>query len=335
MIMLKDKYQRKLNYLRVSLTDKCNLRCRYCIPPSGVDLLAHDEVLRNEEFIYFIGLFAEMGVRKIRFTGGEPLVRKGFLHIIEKTRERFPELELCLTTNGTLLESSLERLRALGVRKINISLDTLVRERYRLITGRDEIGSVLSSIERALEYDYFKVKINAVLFRETLEELGSLVGFASTRDLVLRFIERMPFLGEEEHQHFVPAAELEAGLSRLGELRRDGKTDTSVAIMYELHGAGERPVRIGIIPPMTNKFCSHCNRLRLTCDGRLKTCLYSQKEYDLKAPYRQDMGDAAIREIILGAVNEKPREHNIDCVEYGSQGCASVLSIRSMSKIGG
>lgn len=332
---MKDKYLRKIDYLRVSLTDKCNLRCSYCIPPSGVEMLEHDEVLRNEEFIHFIGIFAGLGVRKIRFTGGEPLVRKGFIEILKKTREQFPGLDLCLTTNGTLLESSLEQLRALEVRKINISLDTLDRERYRRITGRDERDSVLSAIERALGFDYFKIKINAVLFRETLAELGRLVDYASSRDLALRFIERMPFLGEDGKQDFVSAAELEKALGGFGHLKRDTESDTSVAVMYELSGSGPRPVRIGIIPPMTNKFCSQCNRLRLTCDGRLKTCLYSQKEYDLKTPHRQDMGDQVLKEIILGAVNEKPREHSINCVEYGSQGCASLLSIRSMSKIGG
>jgi cyclic pyranopterin phosphate synthase len=332
---MEDKYLRKIDYLRVSLTDKCNLRCRYCIPPTGVEMLDHDEVLRNEEFIHFLDIFVGLGVRKIRFTGGEPLVRKGFLEIIEKTRERFPVLELCLTTNGTLLEGSLERLRALEVRKINISLDTLDRERYRFITGRDARDSVLSAIERALEYDYFKIKINAVLFSETLAELGQLIEYASTRELALRFIERMPFLGEDGKQDFVTSAELEKAFGGYGDLKRDTESDTSVAVMYELSGSGPRSVRIGIIPPMTNKFCSQCNRLRLTCDGRLKTCLYSQKEYDLKTPHRQDMGDEALREIIIGAVSEKPKEHRIDCVEYGSQGCASLLSIRSMSKIGG
>ncbi|MBP7584205.1 MAG: GTP 3',8-cyclase MoaA [Spirochaetes bacterium] len=333
--MLKDKYQRKINYLRISLTDKCNLRCRYCIPPEGIDLLPHDEVLRNEEFVHMIEIFAGLGVRKIRFTGGEPLVRKGCIDIIERTRELFPEMDICLTTNGTLLEGVLDSLRDLGVRKINISLDTLDRERYRAITGRDGLSAVLSAIERAREYRFFSIKINAVLFRETLEELGGLVEYASSRELVLRFIERMPFLGEGEDQQFVPASKLEEELSRIGELRRDVKTDTSVALMYELVTPGGRVTRIGIIPPMTHKFCSQCNRLRLTCDGRLKTCLYSQNEYDLKKPYRQDMGDDSIRKIILDAVDQKPREHRINCVEYGSQGCASLLSIRSMSKIGG
>ncbi len=333
--MLTDSHSRKIQYLRVSLTDKCNLRCVYCVPPEGVPLLSHDEVMRNEEFIHIIGIFAEMGLKKIRFTGGEPLVRKGFIDILAKTRERFPELELCLTTNGTLLESFLEPLRDFGVKKINISLDTIDRERYGRITGRDMLGQVLSSIEEAVLYDYFNIKLNAVLFRETLEELGPLLRYAGERDLVLRFIERMPFLGEGEGQHFIPADVLLDELAVLGKLERNRKFDTSVAVMYDMVLADGMPVKIGVIPPMTHKFCSRCNRLRITCDGLLKTCLYSPREYDVKTPYRQDMGDEALRSIILKAVEEKPREHTIECLEYGSQGCASLMSIRTMSKIGG
>ncbi len=333
--MLEDKFKRKLNYLRVSLTDKCNLRCGYCVPPEGVHLLAHDEVLRNEEFVRMVDLFAGLGVWKVRFTGGEPLVRKGFIDIISQIRGLHPELELCLTTNGTLLGGHLESLADLGVRKLNISLDTLDRERYRSITGRDQIRSVLTAIDKALDLGAFNIKINAVLFRETLEELPELMDYAGGRGLVIRFIERMPFLVEGETQHFLSADELTAELERLGGLTRNHKFDTSVALMYDLHREGRPPVKIGIIPPMTHKFCSSCNRLRLTCDGMLKTCLYSRQEYDLKTPYRQDMGEEALKRIILHAVNEKPLEHGIDCVEYGSRGCASVLSIRTMSKIGG
>ena len=334
-MVLEDKFKRKLNYLRVSLTDKCNLRCGYCIPPEGVHLLPHDEVLRNEEFVHLIDMFAGLGVWKVRFTGGEPLVRKGFMDIISRVRELHPALELCLTTNGTLLSGHLDALRSTGVRKLNISLDTLDRERYRSITGRDQIQTVLLSIDRALEMGGFNIKMNAVLFRETLQELPRMMDYAGERGLVLRFIERMPFLGEGEKQHFLSADELVSELGRLGDLTRNMEFDTSVAVMYELRREGRRPVKIGVIPPMTHKFCASCNRLRLTCDGMLKTCLYSQKEYDLKSPYRQDMGDEVMKKIIFGAVNEKPLEHGIDCVEYCSQGCASLLSIRTMSKIGG
>lgn len=333
--MLRDGYERKIRYLRVSLTDKCNLRCSYCIPPEGVEFLPHDEVLRNEEFVHLIGLFVEMGVGKVRFTGGEPLVRKGFADIVGKVRERFPALEICLTTNGVLLENYLEALHELGVQKINISLDSLDRERYRRITGKDVLPDVLASIEKALQIGSFKIKLNAVLFRETLAELDALLGYAASGDFVIRFIERMPFLAEGEGGPFVSGDELVEALKRFGNLQRSQVSDTNVALMYHLKMMNGREVKVGIIPPMTHKFCARCDRLRLTCDGHLKTCLYSGKEYDLKSLYRQDMGDDKLKEAIRTAVNEKPREHKVECAEYGSQGCAAILSIRSMSKIGG
>jgi cyclic pyranopterin phosphate synthase len=333
--MLRDSYQRKIRYLRVSLTDKCNLRCAYCMPPEGVEFLPHDEVLRNEEFVHLIGLFVEMGVAKGRLTGGEPLVRKGFIDIVSKVRELFPDLEICLTTNGVLLGPYLEKLNDLAVRKINISLDTLNRERYARITGRDYLPDVLASIERAQGIGGFNIKLNAVLFRETLSELADLLGYAASRNLVLRFIERMPFIAEEEGQRFVPGDDLVEALKQYGTIGRDCEADTNVALMYHLEMHNNEKVRIGIIPPMTHKFCARCDRLRLTSDGHLKTCLYSRNEYDLKTLYRQDMGDEKIVEMIRAAVNEKPREHGVDCAEYGAQGCASILSIRTMSKIGG
>lgn len=333
--MLRDVYERKIRYLRVSLTDKCNLRCSYCIPPEGVEFLPHDEVLRNEEFVHIIGLFVEMGVAKVRFTGGEPLLRKGFIDIVDKVRERFPNLEICLTTNGVLLEDYLEKLHELGVHKINISLDSLKPKRYQQITGRDALQNVLSSIETALNIGTFKIKLNAVLFRETLAELNELFEYAATRKLVLRFIERMPFLPERDDQGFVSGDELVEQLKNFGVLERDHVDDTSVALMYRISLRTGEKVKVGIIPPMTHKFCTRCDRLRLTCDGHLKTCLYARKEYDIKSLYRKDMGDDRLKELIRAAVNEKPREHTVECEGYGSQGCAAILSIRSMSKIGG
>lgn len=333
--MLRDGYERKIRYLRVSLTDKCNLRCSYCIPPEGVEFLPHDEVLRNEEFVHFIGLFVEMGVAKVRFTGGEPLVRKGFIDIARNVRESFPDLEICLTTNGVLLADYLEALHELGVHKINISLDSLDRERYRRITGKDVLPDVLSSMEKALKIGTFKIKLNAVLFSETIAELDALLEYAASGNFTIRFIERMPFLAEAQGEHFVSGDELLEEIKRFGNLQRNQMSDTNVALMYDLHMFNGKEVRVGIIPPMTHKFCARCDRLRLTCDGHLKTCLYSGKEYDLKSLYRQDTGDNRLKEAIRAAVNEKPREHSVDCTEYSSQGCAAILSIRSMSKIGG
>ncbi len=333
--MLRDGYERKIRYLRVSLTDRCNLRCSYCIPPEGVEFLPHDEVLRNEEFVYLIGIFVEMGVSKVRFTGGEPLVRKGFIEIIEKVRARFPQLELCLSTNGVLLRNYLEQLQALEVTRINISLDTLNPARYAQLTGRNVLTDVLSSIERAVEIGAFNIKLNTVLFRETLSELGDLLSYAAEKNATLRFIERMPFLAENGNEQFISGDELVEELKKFGTLDRDCHADTSVAQMYNFTMDNRAKVRVGVIPPMTHKFCAQCDKLRLTCDGHLKTCLYSEKEYDLKSLYRQDMGDENLKSAILDAVHEKPLEHWVDCAMHANRGCAAIFSIRTMSKIGG
>ena len=335
--MLKDAFRRRLNYLRVSLTDKCNLRCIYCIPSEGVELLSHDEVLRNEEFIHLIRIFIDMGVIKIRLTGGEPLVRKGFIDIVARIRELYPDIELCLTTNGVLLDEVIDELYQLQLKKLNISLDTLSRDCYKQITGRDHFNKVLSNIERALGYDYFKIKINAVLFEESLEELDDFIDYFKDRDLVLRFIERMPFLNDDRFQTFVSSDKLIDILKRKGRLERNKRIDTNVAIMFDLQYQGKHSIKIGIIPPVTDSFCSRCNRLRLTCDGNLKTCLCSPVEYDLKTPYRMDMGDEAIRDIIVKAIKEKPEKHVFDRHYKSNQSCSAIsdLSKRTMSKIGG
>jgi len=332
--MLTDNYLRKHNYLRISITDRCNLRCRYCMPPEGVELLSHDEILRNEEFIRLIGIFVSMGVTKVRFTGGEPLARRDFIDIVRETRANFPDLELCLTTNGTLLGDVIDDLRSCELKKLNISLDTLSRERYELITRRDLFGPVIENIDRALDTGFFDVKINAVLFEETLDELDRFLDHFSERNVTLRFIERMPFTEQDETQTFLGADDLVAALSELGTLKRNGKSDTKVAVMYDLLYREKYPMRIGIIPPMTHKFCSSCNRLRLTSFGSLKTCLYSNKNYNLRDMLRESGNEEDIRKMILQAVRDKAEGHSLDCCAE-DHGCHSLSGINSMSKIGG
>ena len=336
--MLVDTYNRELTYLRVSLTDKCNLRCRYCMPPEGVPLLDHDQVLRNEEFIYLIELFASMGIQKVRFTGGEPLVRRGVVDIISEVRKRLPHLEICITTNGVLLEKYLAELEYLNVNKLNISLDTLSPSLYREITGRDYHSRVLNSIQRAIDAGVFDVKINAVIQKHTIEELGSFIDYFNDHDVSLRFIERMPVgeIPEMEDDPFISSDVLLDALSGLGSVSRSTRTDTSVAKMYDFYPSGsDKSMKIGMIPAMSHKFCSSCNRLRLTCDGALRTCLHSNSEYDLKKLYRMDAGEKAIREVITEAVRNKQKEHCLSCYSDTSRECCAVTSKRNMSRIGG
>ncbi len=332
--MLTDAYLRKHDYLRVSITDKCNLRCRYCMPPEGVDLLPHDEVLRNEEFTRLIGIFVSMGVVKVRLTGGEPLVRKGLMDIVSEIHSQFPDLELCLTTNGILLGDYIDDLRRLSLKKLNISLDTLSRERYREITMRDNFDDVITAIDRALACDFFDVKINAVLFSETISELDGYLDYFSERDVALRFIERMPFVAGDGGGSFLSSDVFIRELQSRGDLVRNTAIDTNVALMYDFRYRGKYPMRIGVIPPMTHKFCSSCNRLRITSDGLLKTCLHSDADYNLKRLLRDGADDERIRQEIIKAVSLKGEGHNLDCVSEDG-GCSSLSRSRFMSKIGG
>jgi cyclic pyranopterin phosphate synthase len=304
------------------------------MPPEGVELLSHDEILRNEEFVRLIGVFASLGVIKVRFTGGEPLLRRGMIDILAQTRARHPSLELCLTTNGVLLGKHIGELARLGVRKLNVSCDTVSREAYREITMCDALPEVLDGIDRALGYGSFEIKINAVLSRGTIEGLESYLDYFCGRDVTLRFIEMMPFEGTEGMGDFIPSDELIERLSALGELARNVGGDTSVAVMYEYRYRGTAPMRIGIIPPVTHKFCSSCNRLRLTSDGRLRTCLHSITDHDLKGPLRSGADDESLRRIIAGAVKTKHEGHAMECLPEGG-GCFSFSRSGFMSKIGG
>lgn len=332
--MLTDSYQRKHDYLRVSITDHCNLRCEYCMPPEGVELLSHDEVLRNEEFIRLIGVFVSLGVVKVRFTGGEPLLRRGFIDIVAEMRDRFPDLELCLTTNGTLLADFIPDLRRHRLKKLNISLDTLSRERYRKITRRDCFEDVIRGIDLALEDPGFDVKINAVLSGDTIPELDDFLEYFKDRNASLRFIERMPFTAESGNGAFLPSDRLVEELAARGELARDRAIDTNVALMYRLMYRGRYPVRIGVIPPVSNKFCASCNRLRLMSNGNLKTCLHSETDHGLKELLRGGADDAAIAREILAAVSQKHEGHRFEC-RSGEGGCCALVNTGCMSKIGG
>jgi cyclic pyranopterin phosphate synthase len=332
--MLTDSYSRKHDYLRVSITDRCNLRCGYCMPPEGVELLRHDQVLRNEEFVRLIGIFVSLGVVKVRFTGGEPLVRKGFIDIVSDTRREHPGLELCLTTNGTLLRDFIDDLRRLNVKKLNISLDSLSRETYRTITARDCFNEVIANIDRVLAHRFFDLKINAVLFKETIPELDDFLEYFKERDVTLRFIEKMPFTPETAAVTYLPSDRLIDELRARGEMARNTSIDTNVAVMFDYRYRGKYPMRIGVIPPMSDKFCSRCNRLRIMSDGFLKTCLHSSDDHDLKMLLRSGADNEAVRLSVRNAVSMKQECHSLDCwPEEG--GCSSLTRSRSMSKIGG
>lgn len=330
--MLSDSYRRIHDYLRISVTDRCNLRCVYCVPPQGISLLSHDEVLRNEEFVRLAGIFISLGVNKVRFTGGEPLLRRGFFDIVSAVHAAHPRVALCLTTNGTLLGRFLEDLHRLRVHNINVSLDTMSPSRYRDITGSDGFHDVLASIDRALDIGEFRVKINAVLLEDTIQNIDEFLEHFKDRNVTIRFIERMPF-GARPPEGTVPAARLIDALRLKGDLLRNEVVDTNVAVMYDFLYHGRYPMRIGVIPPVTEQFCGRCNRLRISSDGMMRTCLQSSGDCDLKALLRGGADDMVIAEAVRKAVASKHEGHLMACRDDG--GCASLASFNAMSRIGG
>jgi len=304
------------------------------MPPDGVEFMKHDEILKNEEFVRLISIMVKMGVKKVRFTGGEPLVRRDFENIISETHSLHLDVELCLTTNGVLLGDHIELLKQHGVTKINISMDTLSPQRFLELTNRDSFDAVRSNLEKVLAYNFFDVKVNAVLLKNTLEELQDFLDYFQDKDATLRFIERMPVTDEDSFNEFIPSDRLVELLSEFGKLEPVKADEHGVAIRYDMLYQG-RNIRLGIIPPMTHKFCASCNRLRITSDGHLKTCLHSNRLYDLKNPMRNGAADEEIMEIISAAVKEKWDGHKMEC-SSDNGGCRAIHSeIKSMSSVGG
>jgi len=298
------------------------------MPDEAFEALSHDEILRNEEFIKLISVFVSMGVKKIRFTGGEPLVRKGFTDILRRTRDIDPNIQLAVTTNGVVLGNYLDDFKDIGVKKINISLDSLSKERFLKITRRDFLPNVLANIEKTLNYGMFELKLNVVLLKETLGEIDAFLDYCLKRDIVLRFIERMPFQTEDGGDAFISSDILLNELAKHGELIRMESKDSTVALYYDLLIPEKGTVHIGVIPPISHKFCAACNRLRITANGFLKTCLLSSNEYNIKTAMRSGITLEELQNVIISALAEKGAEHFLDDRHVAPAN-------RMMSRIGG
>ena len=295
-----DGYGREISYLRLSVTELCNLRCRYCMPAEGVCKRAHADMLTEEEMLLAVEAAAELGVRKLRITGGEPLGKPNILSICRRAAAVPGIEELCITTNGILLPRLARPLREAGVRRVNLSLDTLDAEKYAYITRGGELRRALAGLGTALAAGFERVKLNAVLiggFNE--DEIVSLAGLTRQYPVDVRFIELMPLGNREE---FGPGAWLPCAtvLERLPELR-PCEEDGGVARLYRLSGAQGR---VGLISPLSQHFCVRCSRLRLTADGRLKPCLLSPVEISIKGLDRTAMLDR-----FRAAIAAKPRGH--------------------------
>jgi cyclic pyranopterin phosphate synthase len=317
---MQDHYGHRISYLRVSITDRCNERCTYCMPQELQEWLPREEILTFEETLRLIRIAAELGVSKARITGGEPLTRRDVLDFIRQIPGIPGIRSIGLSTNGTLLareiasaETMAGALRAAGVQSVNISLDTLDPATYSQITGRDFHEQVLRGIDAAMAAGFEQIKLNTVLMRGRNEDqLIPLIEFAASRGLILRFIEMMPVSTTEvlDDKNFMPILEAKRIIeSRYGVLISEAEFRTNgPATYYQIPG---RPQCIGFIGAMTNlHFCESCNKLRLTCDGKLRPCLGSYLEFDIMTPLRGGASDAELKQFFLDVVDRKPEQHD-------------------------
>jgi len=327
--MLIDNYHRPISYLRISLTDRCNLRCIYCMPKEGISLLGHQDVLSFEEIERIASAAARLGISRVRITGGEPLVRKG---VIELSGElmKLPGIEdVSLTTNGTLLTEHAAALRRAGMRRINISLDTLDAEKYKKITRGGDIQKVLDGISAARREGFSPIKINVVAMRGINDdEIAEFARLTIERPVHIRFIEFMPIdiATDWDKNSFISSSETRGIIRSVGTLNPVDRCNKSgPAEMYRLEGAAGQ---LGFISPLSNHFCDTCNRMRLTADGKLRTCLFSDQEIDLKEVLRSGVTDQVLEQTISEAIKSKPKGHSIS--EPSFKKCR-----RNMSAIGG
>jgi len=303
--MLTDNFNRVINYLRISITDRCNLRCRYCVN-ENLKFNPHEEILRYEEIIRFVRLCAELGFKKIRLTGGEPLVRKGISYLIGEISKIDGIDDIALTTNGVFLAEKIVELKKSGLKRVNISLDSLRRDRYEYITGVDAINDVFKGIERSIQEGLHPIKINTVIIKGfNDDEILDFASLARKWAIHIRFIEFMPF-GDPElwgPSKIVSSREVEDIIRSVYELEPSINTHKGPAKMFRLKdGKGQ----IGFISPVSTHICSECNRIRLTSDGNIMPCLFSDIKYDVKRLIRADAGNDDVKSFIRNAVKEKP-----------------------------
>jgi len=324
---LVDAFGRKVTYLRLSITDRCNLRCRYCMPEDGVNVLDHQSILSYEEMERLSRIFVSMGVRKIRITGGEPFVRKGCLEFMQRLKSQNPGLSLHLTTNGVAVLPYLQGLKELGIQGINLSLDTLDPERFKEITRRDKLGRVLEVFHETLRLE-LPLKVNAVVQEDTGDdELLRMAELVKEHPVALRFIELMPFSGAEEHHDVHMAQTLESRLFRLFPgLTELSAKQVETARKFSLPGyAGT----LGIIEGESRKFCATCNKLRVTSSGLMKNCLYDQGVLNLRELLRATTDDHEVVSEIRKAVSRK-LQNGMEAAKLNAS-----TSEDSMASIGG
>ncbi|HBK81300.1 MAG TPA: GTP 3',8-cyclase MoaA [Nitrospinae bacterium] len=325
---LYDNYGRAHDDLRISVTDRCNFRCFYCMPEEGMTFLPHDEILTYEEIFRVVRITTELGFTSYHLTGGEPLLRKDLDVLIRGMLDIQPGMDLALTTNGVFLPRMAQRLFDAGLRRINISLDTLDETKFLLMTRRNQLSQVMEGIEAAAAAGFSPIKINAVALKNlTEEELPRFGAWARETGYIVRFIEYMPLDADQawNPEKVLSAEEILKGLSSEGELELVSGNPSDPATRYRYKdGRGE----IGVIASVTRPFCESCNRIRLTAEGEIRTCLFSTVEHDIKALLRGGESDDAIKSWLAGVVRTKTPGHLIGQKEF-------VQPKRTMSAIGG
>ena len=323
-----DKYGRKLDYLRLSVTDRCNFRCYYCMPEEGMNFVQREDLLTYEELDYLTNIFVNLGVKKIRITGGEPFVRKGILDFLELLSKNEGLKEITLTSNGSISKEQISRLAILGIKKVNISLDSLDPQRFHEITRRDKFDEVMTCIKQLLAQD-FNVKLNCVI--DGKKNIGDIVPFIHLTEkhpLSVRFLEEMPFNGTDKFD--IPEWNYKALYSYIEnhfpEIRKIVDESNSTSVNYQIPGYMGS---FGIIPAFSRTFCGTCNRIRLSATGELRTCLYGPPVSNLRDVLRSGAGEAAIKSTILSAVAGKAKDG------FEAENQISDGSKKSMSFLGG
>lgn len=323
-----DKLNRKIDYLRISVIDRCNLRCVYCMPEEGIESIPHDEILTYDEILRICEIVSKLGIRKIKITGGEPLVRKDIVNLIRDIKNIDKIEQVTLTTNGILLHEMLDDLYDAGIDAINISLDTLNKDNFKKITRRDGLEKVLMSIDKAYDLG-IRVKINCLAIRDfNLRELVEIASFAKDREIDVRFIELMPIGFGKKYTQIDNDEILSILESRFG----------TFEIVTEKRGNGPAKYYrnqnmkgcIGFISAISHEFCESCNRIRLTSSGFLKLCLHYNKGIDLKEPIRNGISDEDLKKLIHDTIWNKPISH-----KFGHASEEQDIELKNMVQIGG
>jgi cyclic pyranopterin phosphate synthase len=328
--VLLDTYGRVAKDLRVSLTDRCNLRCSYCMPPEGLDWLPAPEVLTDDEVVRVISVAVGLGITEVRFTGGEPLLRKGIVDLVRRVAELRPRPQISLTTNGIGLARIAAALQAAGLDRVNVSLDTLDRDRFVALAKRDRLADVVAGLAAARDAGLTPVKVNALLMRGVNEdEAPALLRWCLAQGYELRFIEHMPL----DAQHAWDRSSMVTGAEILEQLRAQfdlagepaGERGSAPAQTWTVDGG---PGRVGVISSVTQPFCGACDRVRLTADGQIRNCLFATGETDVRAALRGGADDAELGRILQSALWAKKAGHGIDDPAF-------LQPARPMSAIGG